>query len=287
MNLTAAASVGIANLLSEPKQQAELHSQYPLGEKFSVINKNDSYYQVETEDDLTGWLHKGSVIVQDEPNNEDLQDNKLICVSPFSILRTKESRDSEGVHQVFLGTVLSLDEPITNYYLKNHNWLRVMLPDASFAFLEKKDFMVYSNYRERCFGKSKTAIDTAMHLLGVPYLWGGTTPAALDCSGLIQLAYRMAGKKLPRNSYQQAETGEPFNTGDDLESAEPGDLIFFSDNKRISHVGMLIEGSRFIHASLTYGKVVITSFSKKDREYNEFFRNIYRFARRHEWRDNI
>jgi hypothetical protein len=285
MSQTAIASKGLVNLRSEPRQQSELLSQYRLGGKFEILGKEGNYYQVETDDEIKGWVHQSGIIINDAltPDDDIFSDRLMICVSHFSILREKESSDSLPVSLVFLGTILNLDEPVTNYYLKTREWLRVKLPDNTVAFMKKDDFNVLANYQERYYYNPKTAIDAARSLIGVSYLWGGTTPAAIDCSGMVQLCCGMAGKNLPRNSYQQAEIGELIEADSDFLSLQPGDLLFFSEGEKVSHVGMSLGQSRFIHSCLTYGQVVITSLKKGDVEYHQLFRDIYSFSKRLDW----
>lgn len=92
--------------------------------------------------------------------------------------------------------------------------------------------------------------------LGVPYVWGGTTPGkGLDCSGLIQWAYGQAGVKLPRvaEDQQNAGTRIPVN------QAQPGDLLFNGDPAH--HVVMAIGGGKIIEAPRTGLNVRIRSYN--------------------------
>lgn len=80
-------------------------------------------------------------------------------------------------------------------------------------------------------------------LLGVPYLWGGRTPAGYDCSGYVQQVLAEHGVALPRDAWQQARACRPLRGG---EPAGPGDLIFFGPPRgRISHVGLVLGGEWF------------------------------------------
>lgn len=85
---------------------------------------------------------------------------------------------------------------------------------------------------------------TAMQMVGVPYLWGGSTPAGFDCSGLVQYAYSNVGLRVPRTAAAQLAASTPLR----LEEAVAGDLLFFSDRNQTSHVAIYLGEGRFVHA---------------------------------------
>lgn len=103
-------------------------------------------------------------------------------------------------------------------------------------------------------------MDRIRSLLGAPYLWGGRTPAGLDCSGLVQLVLAEQGRSLPRDAHAQWRACRTLPLG---EPPREGDLAFFSTSPRArrSHVGISLGGMYFAHSR---GRVRIDSLEPGD-----------------------
>lgn len=100
-------------------------------------------------------------------------------------------------------------------------------------------------------------INVGKKYMGIKYRYGGTTPAGFDCSGYTQYVFREAGVSIPRT------TGSQFGTGKAVSKSnlKTGDLVFFNTSGRgVSHVGIFIQGGKFIHASTSQG-VTITALN--------------------------
>lgn len=87
----------------------------------------------------------------------------------------------------------------------------------------------------------------AFSYLNAPYQWGGKSPFGIDCSGFVQMVFRIGGYPLYRDAWQQANQGKPIG---EFSDARPGDLLFFQNEKgAINHVGIALPEDKIIHAS--------------------------------------
>ncbi|MCR5834627.1 MAG: C40 family peptidase [Selenomonadaceae bacterium] len=104
---------------------------------------------------------------------------------------------------------------------------------------------------------ARRIITSSMSYIGVPYVFGGTSPYGFDCSGYVQYVFANAGISLPRTADVQYEVGTPISTTELV----PGDLVFFTTyTYGASHVGIYVGDGNFIHASSSQG-VTISSLS--------------------------
>jgi len=122
---------------------------------------------------------------------------------------------------------------------------------------------------------SQGAIASARSLLGVKYVYGGTsTTKGLDCSALVQHIYKQQGINLPRTSLEQSKVGTKVAWND----LQPGDLIYFdtikNNGKNVDHVGIYVGNGMMIHASSGAGKVVEVSIN------TAYWKNNFTVARR-------
>ncbi|WP_370897600.1 C40 family peptidase [Chryseobacterium gossypii] len=210
--------------------------------------------------------------------------NKGICIVTVAPVRADSSDKAEIVTEILFGESADILEV-------NKNWTRIKMhydgyegwmdtkqirPVMDEELAKRKVTVVTEDFSSVLMNDGKTLLSmgsevefpvvasrrshdlresialTAKEFLNVPYLWGGKSFFAVDCSGFTQLVYKIHDIKLPRDTYQQAEVGEPLTF---VEESQPGDLAFFeNDEGKIIHVGIMLENQKIIHAS---GKVRI------------------------------
>lgn len=106
-------------------------------------------------------------------------------------------------------------------------------------------------------GRRQSVVDAADGQLGVPYVYGGTTPAGFDCSGFTRWVFAEAlGMELPRTAAEQSALGEAVSLDDLL----PGDLLFWGSGSGVYHVGIYAGDGEHIHASTGGGRVMRATF---------------------------
>ncbi len=100
-------------------------------------------------------------------------------------------------------------------------------------------------------------VSAALSQVGTPYRYGGDRPSAgLDCSGLTQFAHRMAGLSIPRTAADQRRQSRSVR----INSLRPGDMVFFRTGSG-DHVGLMVDGERFVHASSSRHKILVSRFN--------------------------
>ncbi len=212
---------------AEPADQAEIKMQLVFGDLVYVIEVKDNWTQLKmAKYDYTCWVDTKHICRLEEKEFSQIYEQKEIRVKDItsSLINTK---NNEVTHLV------------KGCLLPNYDNQTISFGDNNFNFL--------GNTNHGLETKKEEITKTSLEYLNSPYLWGGNSPYGIDCSGLTQMSYALHGIQIPRDACDQATIGETVSF---LAEAEPGDLIYFDNSEgKITHVGILLEGNKIIHAS--------------------------------------
>ena len=224
---------------TEANEAAEMSSQLLFGDTFRILKELPRwYYVVRDYDGDEGWIDWKTATLLDEARyNSYLKASATapLVRQPYVPVTVTENGLSGQTHLSWGSRIFGLDD-IGVYFKMEH--LRYDIPSTS--YIQPVDVTTMS--RKAC---SKYLLQQAQMLLNIPYLWGGVSAFGLDCSGFTQTLFRFIGITLPRNSFRQFEVGEEVAFDERLEC----DLAFFGNDGKVSHVGLVADKNRILHAS--------------------------------------
>jgi cell wall-associated NlpC family hydrolase len=273
-----AASVG--NVRTNPRNSAELSTQTLMGTVVKLLKKQGGHYYIQMPDHYIGWLEGNAMKVTNAAGVDEWNAAKKVIVTTyFTMVREKPERASMPVSDAVAGVLMK-------QVRTSGSWVAVELPDGRKGYIEKANVEDYKSWKKSRKLTSENIEKTAKMFVGIPYLWGGTSPKGMDCSGFTKTVYRLNGFELYRDADQQAEAGEEVKPGENFENLKRGDLVFFGRKgsgerqERISHVGIYLEKREFIH---TPGGswVKFNSFDPAAPNYSESLRKSFVRARRY------
>lgn len=269
-------NLSVASLRVEPDYSSEMTTQALLGMPVRVLER-DGWYRIQTPDDYIAWVHRVSVLpVTRKELTAWNRAEKVVVTSHYAFVYSQPDRRSQTVSDVVAGNRLKLEGTEGDFY-------RVSYPDGRRGYVEKSVALPEREWRKNLKQDAASIIRTAHTLMGVPYLWAGTSSKGMDCSGFVRTVFFMHDIIIPRDASQQAYVGQHIDIAPDFSNLRPGDLVFFGRKataerkERVVHVGIYIGGRRFIHSQ---GDVRISSFDPQDERFDAFNLERLLFATR-------
>ncbi|HTE32229.1 MAG TPA: C40 family peptidase [Chryseolinea sp.] len=219
--------LSIVPVRMEPTDKAEQISQLLFGDHYEVLTQTTDRKWLRIRinfDGYEGWI--------------DNKQHHAIAPEYFEYLNRAEFKITTDI------TASILYNKIQQIIL-----IGSMIPISSSELFKMEEQFAFNGEAKNVGQKREYEFlkNIAFKYLNAPYAWGGRSPFGIDCSGFSQMVFKICGYGLARDSWQQANQGKFFNSFDE---GRPGDLVFFKNpDEKITHVGILLEGDRIIHAS--------------------------------------
>lgn len=246
-------TTNLTGLYDSPTFGMPLSSELCYGTELEILEEQGNWVFTRQNDGYLGWVYKP--YLGEGPSREATH---LVVVSSYG-LRTRPERDSEIVARVVSGTAVTLEKTYGE-------WAKVVANKTGWmplSFLRGLDEVPVSVEEKR-----STLVQDAGRMIGVPYVWGGTSGNGIDCSGLARLLHRWIGIEIPRDADMQHAAGQPVQP-----PFQVGDLLFFAERgneRKITHVGISFGGWTMIHSSRVNNGVYIENIEQNESRMRGF-----------------
>ncbi|HKK42121.1 MAG TPA: C40 family peptidase [Bacteroidales bacterium] len=269
------ASLSVINLRKEPDYSAELVSQSLMGTPVTMLKKQGSWYLVRTPDRYIAWTESSSLVSLTKVEADDWKRaDRVIYMKNTGWIYNENSEASGVISDIVAGDIL-VKNGLSGVYTK------VSLPGGREGYIRSNDCMDFRKFCNLPPPDGEQIIKRAVSLLGIPYLWGGTSPKAADCSGFVQSIYFMNGILLMRDASLQALHGDSIDISNGFRNLKKGDLLFFgykeNGREHVIHAAIYMGNNDYINSA---GWVMINSLDSTKSNFSSYRLNSLLFARR-------
>jgi hypothetical protein len=238
-------------------------SEAMMGTPVKVLRKKNYWFQIQTPDLYLGWIDSRGIAQKTEAEMAAWKKSRrFVFARLIGHVVDAPGKNAQNVSDLVMSNLFEVISIVNKY-------LQIRLPDGRTGFVNKSDCISYQEWSERK-PEVRNIVSVARQLLGVPYVWGGTTCKGVDCSGMTKTAFYSQGIILARDASQQGRYGEHLDFNN-LSSLQPGDLVFFGRSaQRITHVGLYLGNDKYINSSglVRYNNInpKSTDFGANDRK---------------------
>jgi cell wall-associated NlpC family hydrolase len=225
-------ATNLTGLYEKPTFGMPLSSELCYGTEVEILDEAGKWVFTRQKDGYLGWAYKGYLA-----EGYASQTTHMV-LAPSYELRAQPEAQSEIVTRLVSGTGVCVEEI-------NGEWANVVANKTGWMPLSL--LRAISDIPKSIDEKRKTILEDSRRMIGVPYLWGGTSGNGIDCSGFVRLLHQWVGVDIPRDADMQHASARPVEP-----PFEMGDLLFFREGgtqRKITHVGISLGGWTMIHAS--------------------------------------
>lgn len=258
----------VADVRRQPDHASELLTQVIYGDCVEPLKEAGEWYLVRIDDGYVGWIRSWHVCVRTPAEQAAFRSAAAhrICANNAVLLENPDET-ALPVSDLVVGTIMEVKG------CGRRGWRRARLADGKAGYVKSRS--VERLPRRKRLSRQGLAT-TGMRFLGIPYIWGGTTPKGFDCSGLMQRIFRLNGLLIPRDADLQSRFGREKPVGRP-EALVTGDLMFFgASGQKITHVAMVLPEGLFLHA---YGQVRVGSLDPLSSLYDARLLKDWRITR--------
>ncbi len=230
----------VANMYSAATEDAAVVSQAICGASVVLVEEKGEWVKVRTPDDYPGWMPLASLRRYSSGDHTYASTGKVVQVASLFANVYREPTVTKHRPMSILPFEARL-EVIPGAENDAGHWIQVRLPDERTAWIQRGDVDPDPEPLN-----VSGVIELAKRLLGLTYLWGGTSTFGFDCSGFTQMLVRRRGIVMPRDADSQAAWQGVLPVK--RKRLRAGDLLFFGESpQKITHTGMYIGHGKFIH----------------------------------------
>lgn len=238
-------------LQKEPDHASEWGTQSVMGMPVRIIKKEKrGWILIQNYDGYFGYTTAGSVCPKTKEEYDAWTSAKrLVSTVLHGHIYSAPKRDSATISNLTAGCVLLWKNEETK-----NEFYAVETPNGRQGWVPVSEAKEWEKWNEECELTADNLIATARLFLGSPYVWGGNTTNGMDCSGLVNIAFRLNGYSILRDVSQIRREGIDVDLSNGWKDFQPGDLLIFGKKRADGsaswrHVGIYIGDARFIHSA--------------------------------------
>jgi gamma-D-glutamyl-L-lysine dipeptidyl-peptidase len=269
--------VSVCNIRYSPKHSGEMASQALMGTPLRILEREDNgWLLVQTPDQYISWVDRGAITMMNKEGIDRWKmAQKIIYTRAYGSAYSEANEESATVSDLVAGCMMELIAEVGDFY-------QVQFPDQRQGYVSKREANNYNQWLAGVNATEESLVKTSKRMMGIPYLWGGTSFKGVDCSGFTKTVYFLNGIVLPRDASQQVSIGETIDKMGNWSELKAGDLLFFGEKRedgseKVVHVAMWLGNGEYIHAS---DKVSVNSMISTASNYDDYNAKRYLRAKR-------